>query len=878
MPRRQPGRRGHGRGFSATATGAAARNMRAYIRKYVRKNVGSENPAPNIVFAGDDGDLMKNVINVLDFNVANLIAAGEVVERPASAIKELVENSIDAGAKNITVEIQNGGVSLMRVTDDGCGMSRGDAAMCVKRHATSKLKTGADLNTVMTFGFRGEALAAISAVTNLRIYTKQRGADCGTFVECRDGKVMTVEDIGCAVGTTVIAEELFAKVPARRKFLKKDSSETMAVTAAVEKLALSHPEVSVGLICDGKLRFRTAGDKKLANAVYAVMGRDVARRLISVHDMQNSIGVDGFIGSPELAKKTRHSEIFFVNGRYIRSAVTASAVEEAFLSYIPSGKFPVCILYITMHPVFVDVNVHPSKLEVKFSSDREVFDAVYSAVRGALVYNIDRPKYGIGKDGISADELMTAFAPMPDRTERSAGSGRIPRNMLDIEYEEPGTPERQAGGEHVSPDADAAQKLHDGRTGRGAGEMSELPDTDRDRPVNSVRNFGKAQPADLGGQYIGAYTDGKTGVYGGENGTFRERGGSPGGLRPDTGAGETVPPYGESDGVPNGMRSGIPNGEENSRQAAAGSADISGSGSAVQAEAAAGGDASGFSGGISGMRIPETDGFPGSSGKAAPYGSGVNMSGSSGIGIETGSSGTGSEGAPGISEGRFSDGGTEAAYATGVPDVSGDTDKASSQGEIKPPDYRMIGVAANAYVFVELDDSVLVIDKHAAHERILFERMRENMGKGGSFPQILMLPEKIELSYDELQAAEDYRGEILKTGYDYEIDQESRTATVTQIPGGVEHAAAADMFTEILARLSDGGEGAELSRNGIFERALYQASCKAAVKAGYSDDMSHIKWICEQVLSNPKIRYCPHGRPVAFEMTKRDIEHRFKRS
>lgn len=210
---------------------------------------------------------MENKINVLDFKVANLIAAGEVVERPASAIKELIENSVDAGAKNITVEIQNGGISLMRVTDDGCGMSREDTEMCIRRHATSKIKDASDLAYIITLGFRGEALAAIASVSRLRIFSKRREDQVGTLLSSDGGRNVTVTETGCASGTTVIAEELFANVPARRKFLKKDAAETMAVTGIVEKAALAHPEIAISLICDGKLRYRTSGDGDLRSAI-----------------------------------------------------------------------------------------------------------------------------------------------------------------------------------------------------------------------------------------------------------------------------------------------------------------------------------------------------------------------------------------------------------------------------------------------------------------------------------------------------------------------------------------------------------------------------------------------------------------------------------
>ena len=317
--------------------------------------------------------------------MANLIAAGEVVERPASAIKELIENAVDAEAKNITVEIQSGGISLMRVTDDGCGMSRADTEMCIRRHATSKIKDASDLGYIITLGFRGEALAAIASVSKLRIFSKRREDPVGTLLSANGGRDVKLTETGCADGTTVIAEELFANVPARRKFLKKDAAETMAVTSVVEKAALAHPEIAFSLICDGKLRYRTSGDGDLRAAIYAVMGRECATNLIPVHALSDGIEINGFVGTPELIRKNRHGESFFLNGRYVRNTTAQSALEAAFRTYIPGDRFPMSVLHLKIHPSLVDLNVHPAKLEVKFAEERKVFDALYSAVRGALI-------------------------------------------------------------------------------------------------------------------------------------------------------------------------------------------------------------------------------------------------------------------------------------------------------------------------------------------------------------------------------------------------------------------------------------------------------------------------------------------------------------
>ena len=331
------------------------------------------------------------LINVLDISVANLIAAGEVVERPSSAVKELIENSVDAGAKNITVEIKKGGVSLLRVTDDGCGMSAEDAVMSIKRHATSKIKTAADLSAIMTLGFRGEALAAISSVTKFRILTKRRDDSAGTSLTSIYGSSPKVEEAGCPNGTTVICEELFATTPARLKFLKSDSTEAAAVQGVVERAAVSHPEISFRYISDGAMKFSTSGDGSLDGAIYSVYGRAFASSLVAVTSDGGGIKVMGYVSSPEFTRGNRGMQIFYVNGRSVRSKLLQAALEQAFDTYIPSGKFPSCVLDVKIHSAYVDVNIHPSKLEVKFSDERSVFSAVYYAVRSALEGNVARP-------------------------------------------------------------------------------------------------------------------------------------------------------------------------------------------------------------------------------------------------------------------------------------------------------------------------------------------------------------------------------------------------------------------------------------------------------------------------------------------------------
>ncbi|MBO7303546.1 MAG: DNA mismatch repair endonuclease MutL, partial [Clostridia bacterium] len=296
-------------------------------------------------------------INVLSFAVANLIAAGEVVDRPSSVIKELLENAIDSGADSITVEIQNGGVTYMRVTDNGCGISKEDLPVAIRRHATSKIKNAEDLNGILTLGFRGEALAAIASVSDMRIISKQKESANGAMLEASGGNIIGVTDRPAADGTTVIVENLFANVPARKKFLKKDVTEAMSVSAVVEKIALSRPDIFFKLIIDGNVKIETTGDGSLKNTVYAVFGREFASKLIEAKLSSEGITVRGFIGRPDNIRANRNYQNFFINGRYVKSRTAAAALEQAYTSYIASEKFPCCILFMDIDPSLVDVNV-----------------------------------------------------------------------------------------------------------------------------------------------------------------------------------------------------------------------------------------------------------------------------------------------------------------------------------------------------------------------------------------------------------------------------------------------------------------------------------------------------------------------------------------
>ena len=329
----------------------------------------------------------------LDRHVADLIAAGEVVERPASAVKELVENSIDAGAKNITIELQNGGMTFLRITDDGCGMDPADARTAFLRHATSKIRKKEDLACIGTLGFRGEALAAISSVSKIDLLTRAQGAENGVRLHLEAGQVLSEEPAGCPCGTTILVRELFYNTPARMKFMKSDAAEASAVFAAIQQQALAHPEISFRFLKDGQEQLHTDGQGDRMAAIYAIYGRELANSMLPVDGSWEKLRVRGFVTKPTATRGNRAWQSFFVNNRYIKSRLLSAAVEEAYRNQIMVGRFPACVLEIDMPVQAVDVNVHPAKTEVKFLSEREVFDAVHYAVLSTLSRAAGRPEW-----------------------------------------------------------------------------------------------------------------------------------------------------------------------------------------------------------------------------------------------------------------------------------------------------------------------------------------------------------------------------------------------------------------------------------------------------------------------------------------------------
>ena len=381
------------------------------------------------------------LINILSPHVADMIAAGEVVERPASVIKELMENAFDAGASALTVEIRGGGSTYMRVSDDGCGMAPEDAGMAFMRHATSKLKDEYGLEAIGTMGFRGEALAAIASVSEIELYTRRPGDDEGTMVTLSAGDIQDMAPVGCAAGTVMIVKNLFFNTPARLKFLKSDRSEAAACLQTALRCALGRPGVSVRLIKDGKEEFFSPGDGKAESCIYSLLGRELARDMLRCELSDGEMKLTGFVSSPAAARGKRSAQFFYVNGRYIRSALLQTALEQAYKNCLLPGRYPAAVLYLEMSHASVDVNVHPAKTEVKFAQEKRVFDLVYQAVLSALQ---SEDRLGLSSEKKTDSQLKApAYAPLssaksisPAVTAKPAAKADFYKSMSAAEYRE----------------------------------------------------------------------------------------------------------------------------------------------------------------------------------------------------------------------------------------------------------------------------------------------------------------------------------------------------------------------------------------------------------------------------------------------------------
>lgn len=700
------------------------------------------------------------VINVLDKHIAELIAAGEVVERPSSVIKELVENSIDAGAKNITVEIKNGGTTFMRVADDGCGIYRDDIKKAFLRHATSKVKTANDLDMISTLGFRGEALASISAVSRLQVITKNENEEIGSCYEIEGGDEISLEEAGCPTGTTFVIRDLFYNIPARSKFLKKDVAEGNAVSALMDKIVLSHPEVAFTFIRDGKQVLRTFGDGKLLSAIYSVFGKDFAKGLIPVDYTLDSVTVKGYISKPINSRPNRNMQNFFINGRFVKTRTGMAALEEAYKGSIMVGKFPSAVLQLTVPYEIIDVNVHPAKIEVRFINERPVFDAIYHAVKTALQQGDERKQIHF-KENTAFNEIKKvnpfnnaqAIFAKAENTPAEKPIKPIERIEPVLKNSEPKPynpfDELDLKGEKTKPVSIDNLKMSDSSnpfdiySKQAIKRNSELE--------NKKAEFSK-QKLEKAEQLILKATQQE----------------------------ESLPKQ-----------------------------EIT----------------------VDDLTAESTE---------TP--------------IETEVSKEEIKPLKEISENKT------------------DNNDALTELPKEQTKLRFLGEAFNTYIIVEKNDNeVLIIDKHAAHERIIYEKLKADSGSANV--QYLLTPITVTLDKIDYDAAVSNLDMFAKCSFDVE-DFGNGTLLVRSAPQYLAATEIADCITEMSGYIASGKKDIYTEKMDWF---YHNVSCRSAIKAGNKSTVQELMDIAWTLEKNPQIKYCPHGRPICIVMTKYEIEKQFGR-
>ena len=651
-------------------------------------------------------------IRLLEQHVAELIAAGEVVERPSSVVKELMENAIDAGATSVTVEIERGGVQLIRVSDNGCGITREDVPTAFLRHATSKVRTEDDLTSIHTLGFRGEALASICAVARVEMLTRTADELAGTDCVIEGGSEPEITDAGCPVGTTIFVRDLFYNVPARMKFLKKDVSEANAVAAVADCIALSHPEVAVQLIREGRETLLTPGNGDERACIYAVFGRDFARDLLPVSYSLGGVRVTGFICRPTAARANRTMQHFFVNGRYVKTRTAAAALERAYQGAIMVGKFPACVLHLDMPPETVDANVHPAKIEVRFTNERPIFDAVFHAVKSALLAE-DTPKQA-------------------------------------VLHQKPTMDVPEAKGEQLRFAASAAA---------AATPPARVATPPVPSPVNPAvtTNIPPAKPT----------------------GGFVSRPLNPSAVTPPVADG-TLPLHDATVVLP----------PLDPDLLLRGSADVE--------------------------VTPPAPSVP--------------------VAVQ--------------------------------PETEPDTPSVTT-GDEPEEDIVYLGEAYRTYLIAEKGGSLFFIDKHAAHERILYNKLH---AAARTDAQMLLAPVAVSLGreeYDVLLASLDL---LREAGFEAEdFDGALLVRSVPMLLTGEDVPA---LMQEIAAGLLSGRREIAVDK---LSWIYHSVACRAAIKAGDRQSPLELETLARRVLTEDDIRYCPHGRPVCFELTRRELEKQFGR-
>lgn len=753
---------------------------------------------------------MGNIV-LLDDLTINKIAAGEVIERPASVIKEMVENSIDAGANNITVEIKNGGISYIKVSDNGKGIAPDDLEIAFERHATSKIRKAEDLNVVTSMGFRGEALASIAAVANVELTSKTESQDTGYKIIVEAGNVLDKQEVGSQTGTSIVVKNLFFNTPVRYKFLKKDYTEAGYIEDVITRIALVNPNIAIKLINTGKTVIQTNGNGDIKSVIYSIYGKDVATGILPVDYTYEDIEVSGVIGKPEIARSNRANQLFFVNKRYVKDKVLSAATEQAFKGLIPIGKYGFVILNITMNPSKVDVNVHPAKLEVRFEEENKIFQSIYHAIKNTLLEselvantekndnkNLDvKNEYSKGLFDFRKNETkkIEQYNDEESKIKTNIDFGQFnigqggPVNTADIL-------------EKLKKIKEDLQKQVDGDKNVSTKEQEkndeEVVKNDLQDDIENIKFENDLQnnteETKIGDELTNNIEETRT-----ENE-----------LQNDI----------EETKTKNEPQEKLEQIQEQIKK-------------------------------LESLKYDETPEEDFNTMYEKLFG--------------TKPIGTSSE---------LNQNEEKKEENTAIDLIKSNMSVFEESEEYQRPIYKFIGIAFNTYIIIEMDKEMYIIDQHAAHERIMYEKVKNNYySENSKDSQMLLLPDIITLSHKEMEIAKDNMDMFEKAGFSLEEFGEN-TIKLTGVPTVCVDIDNKELFLETLDEINAIARTAKQEKE---EKFIATVACKAAVKANMVLDKVEVENLMDKLLELPNPFTCPHGRPTAIKMSKYDIERKFAR-
>lgn len=813
---------------------------------------------------------MGNIV-LLDDLTINKIAAGEVIERPASVVKEMVENSIDAGATNISIEIKNGGISYIRITDNGKGIAPDDMEMSFERHATSKIRNANDLNYIKSMGFRGEALASIAAIANVEMISKTKIANTGNKIVVEAGNVLSFEEIGCPEGTTITVQNLFFNTPVRYKFLKKDYTESGYIEDYVTRLALVNPNIAFKLINSGKIILQTSGNGNLKDVIYAIFGEDITKSVLNVDYPYENIRITGVVGKPEIARSNRSNQMFFINKRYVKDRILSSATENSFKGLIPLGKYGFAILNIDIDPSKVDVNVHPAKLEVRFDDENKIFKAVYHAIRDTLLkaeliadtketvqsYNDNTFSNANTKSGIT--DLFRKIK-KEDKQEEEIKNNAIydiytkktmeANNPINIEERRNEIEEKRkeavkeliAMQQRLKQEAENNPNLHtniDALISKTQ-QMQGVPKNEYYKNEENNDNQTEVEVKEDGAEYEAISSITNIEDIKEQESNIEEK------------------PYIENvDVIQQPNEDKIDKIEQNIEQEKVEIENIENANIDNMQDINTNEDTKTFTNEEIQEMMDKLENMENIE-KNPEFESMYEKI-------------FGKLPASTIEEQQ------QEKEKINAYELIKDDNKVSifeNIEEFQKPTYKLVGIAFNTYIIIEIEKELYIIDQHAAHERVMYEKVKENYySSDKKDSQMLLLPDVITLTHKEMDILKDNDDMFIEAGFVFE-EFGDNTIKLTGVPNICLDLNTKELFLETLDEINT---VARTAKQEIEERFIATVACKAAVKANMDLTNEEVDKLMNDLLKLPNPFTCPHGRPTAIRMDKNDIEKKFAR-